>query len=460
MKNIIKKSKNKPTKIHPVRKSEFAETLNEQTTYVRNFVNSSKSKGEPGDVFPIRNPDGAVEEIIFVTEDKLNIWSFAGLPRSLPPGDYELDGELNKQEATNALVGWQLGCYKFNRYHPEKSKEESFPRLVAPKNADYDEAAIIVEGVTLARDLINTPAADMGPKELAQIATNIARDNKADQNIFVGEELLAEGYESIFTVGKGSPRHPRLIDLRWGDENDPKVTLVGKGVCFDTGGLNLKSEGGMLTMKKDMGGAAITLALAQMIIKSKLNVNLRLLLPIVENSVSGDSMRPSDIINTRAGISVEVTNTDAEGRLILCEPLAEADSENPELLIDIATLTGAARVAVGLEISAFFTQDDKLAEEIETAAKETADPVWRLPLWEGYRNLIKGKITDIINSPETGNGGSITAALFLKEFVKNTKSWVHLDLAAWNAKDSPGKPTGGEAMALRALFALLKKRYS
>ena len=450
------KAKNKPLKIFPIKKAEFEEVLKDQSDYVKNFINTSRSGKDVGDFFLIRNHDGILAEVIFITDNEPNIYTYACLAKKLPEGEYVIDGELSKKEATDIAIGWELGTYSFSKY---KEPKNSFAKLIAPKNADIAEAENMITSIYLARDLINTAPADMGPKELAEAATQIAHEYKASYIVYTDNDLLENGYESIYTVGKGSAKRPKLVDIRWGNSKSPKVTLVGKGVTFDTGGLNIKNESGMLLMKKDMAGAAIALSLGRMIMQSELDVNLRILLPMAENAISGESMLPSDVIRTRAGITVEITNTDAEGRLVLCEPLAEADSENPELLIDFATLTGAARTALGTEVGAYFTKSDELAKEIEQCAKDVADPIWRLPLWDAYKTMLKSKVADLVNSPDSGNGGAITAALFLKEFVKNTKNWLHFDIAAWNMRERAGKPIGGEPMAMRAVYEMLKKRY-
>ena len=460
MRAIITKKKQgaKPIKLYTIKESEFEETLKDQSEYVQNYVQTRRGSKRAGEHFLIRDQKGKLEEVLFITEDKINIWSFAGLPKRLPQADYEILSDLTEAEALDAVCGWELGTYAFNKYRSEKCE---FSKLVAPKNANMNEAKIITENIELARDLINMPPSDLGPRELANAALDIAQGCKARQAIlYTDTELLQHGYEAIYTVGKGSAKRPKLVDIRWGNEHAPKVTIIGKGVTFDTGGVNLKPDSGMLLMKKDMAGAATALALGRMIMQSKLNVNLRILIPTVENSVSGEAYRPSDVIKTRAGITVEVTNTDAEGRLILCEPLAEADSEKPDLLIDFATLTGAARTAVGSEIGAFLTYDDKLAAEIMHHSIEKQDPLWQLPFWDDYKYLLRSKVADMVNSPETGNGGAITAALFLKAFVKKTKSWVHFDMMCWNTRERPGRPIGGEPMALRTMFSLIKKRYS
>jgi leucyl aminopeptidase len=313
--------------------------------------------------------------------------------------------------------------------------------------------------VFLARDLVNTPAGDMGPEELAAAAVQVAEKAGACHRVIVGDALLAENYPTIHAVGRASTRAPRLVDIVWGEPGAPKVTLVGKGVCFDSGGLDLKPASGMRLMKKDMGGAAIVLGLAQAIIDAKLGVRLRVLLPCVENSVSGNAMRPMDVIRTRKGLTVEIGNTDAEGRLILCDALAEAATEKPALLIDMATLTGAARVALGPELAALFCNDDALAHGLLEAAEAEADPMWRMPLWRPYRKMLDSKTADLNNVSDGPHAGAITAALYLQEFVDPGIPWAHLDVMAWNPQSRPGRPEGAEATALRALYAHIAQRF-
>jgi leucyl aminopeptidase len=313
--------------------------------------------------------------------------------------------------------------------------------------------------VFLARDLANTPAGDLGPEKLADETARVAKAAGARHHVIVGDDLLAENYPTIHAVGRASARAPRLVDIVWGDPAAPKVTLVGKGVCFDTGGLDLKTASGMRLMKKDMAGAAIVLGLAQAIMDAGLPVRLRVLLPCVENAVSGNAMRPLDIVRTRKGLTVEIGNTDAEGRLILCDALAEASTEKPELLIDMATLTGAARVALGPELAALFCNDETLAEGLLAAAAAEDDPMWRMPLWRSYRKMIDSKIADINNVSESPHAGAVTAALYLQEFIEPGIPWAHLDVMAWNPQSRPGRPEGAEATALRALYAHIAKRF-
>lgn len=458
MEHIIKKPSGKVVKLTPVKKSELESFTKSSPEYIRNVIKTTRLKKDTGDYFRIRNPKGLIDQVVVIIDDEPNIWTSACLPKKLPVDVYELGGNLNARQQTDFAMGWELGTYVFDRYRENKLE---FAKLITPKKADMEEVRYTIESIFLARNLINTTPADLGPAELANTAIEVAKKCKATYKVIVDNDLLKQGYESIYTVGKASIKRPRLVDISWGNPKAPKVTLVGKGVTFDTGGLNIKGEGNMALMKKDMAGAAIVLGLGKMIMEAGLNVRLRVLIPTVENSISGEAFRPSDVIRTRAGLTVEVTNTDAEGRLILCEPLAEADKESPDLLIDVATLTGAARIAVGAEMSSFFSTSNDVARELEDAAYGVADYVWRLPLWEGYRYMLKSsKVADLVNSPESGNGGAITAALFLKEFIKKSKNWMHFDTIAWNTRERAGRPVGGEPMAMRALFHMIKKRYS
>jgi leucyl aminopeptidase len=385
-----------------------------------------------------------------------NLWSIAHLPFILPEGAYHIASDVTAEQATQLALGWQLGSYVFARY---KKPARAPATLALPKNADAHYVARVENAVTLARDLINTPAADMLPTQLAAAAKKLATTHKARFSVIVGEALLTENYPAIYTVGKASADAPRLIDLRWGNARHPKVTLVGKGVCFDSGGLDIKPSSGMMLMKKDMGGAAAVLALASLVMEYKLPVRLRVLIPAVENAISGNAFRVGDVITTRKGITVEVGNTDAEGRLILADALAEADSEKPDLLIDCATLTGAGRVALGADIPALFSNNDALAHNLQQRAIAMQDPLWHLPLWQGYAPSLKSIIADTNSVSPGGYGGAITAALFLQKFVEHCPDWLHLDMMAWNQSTKPGRPEGGEAMGVRVLFDLLKGRF-
>ena len=357
----------------------------------------------------------------------------------------------------NAAIAWGLQSYQFSRY---KKSDIKIPKLVLHESADSATIENTVAAIHLVRDLINTPTENMGPAQLATATKNLSDEYGGSFNQTIGEQLLQDNFPAIHAVGRASVYEPRLLDLRWGDSSHPKLTLVGKGVCFDTGGLDLKPTAGMRLMKKDMGGAAHVLGLAKMIMAAKLPVQLRVLIPAVENSIAGNAYRPGDIISSRKGSTIEIGNTDAEGRVVLADALFEAIQEKPELIIDFATLTGAARVALGFDVAAMFTNDDDVATGLMAAANEQQDPMWRLPLHAGYRTLIDTPIADISNSGSSPQAGAITAALFLQHFVGDDIPWVHFDLMAWNTATRPGRPEGGEAMALRAVFAYLSDRFS
>jgi leucyl aminopeptidase len=386
------------------------------------------------------------------SDDLSNRFLPGRLAQLLPDGAYRFANEPHNTKLAALAVA--LGNYRFTRY---RKSEPSDIKLDLPQSIDREELDFIVEAVTLARDLINTPANDMGPDELEGAARKLATLHDAKFKAIVGDDLLKENFPLIHAVGRAADRAPRLLDFTWGNDKHPRVTLVGKGVCFDTGGLDIKPESGMLNMKKDMGGAATALALAHMIMSRKLKVRLRVLIPAVENSIAGGSFRPRDIYTSRKGITVEIGNTDAEGRLVLADALTLADEEEPALVIDFATLTGAARVALGPDLPAFFTDDDALANELMASSAAENDPVWRLPLWRPYEAMLESKIADT-NNVGGGQGGAITAALFMRKFV-TARSWLHFDIFAWTASAKPGRPEGGECQAARALYALLSARY-
>lgn len=375
----------------------------------------------------------------------------------LPPGTFRFGNEPD--DVALAALAFALQAYSFRRY---KSGVEQSARaqLVVPDGVDARELRRIASAVAFGRDLINTPANDLGPEELAKAALDLAATHGATTKIIIGDDLLTKGFPLVHAVGKGSTRAPRLVDIRWGNESNPKVSLVGKGVVFDTGGLDLKSSSNMLIMKKDMGGAACALTLAHLVMEAALPVRLRVLLPIVENAVSGSSFRPLDIVKSRKGLTVEIGDTDAEGRLILADALACADEEAPDLLIALATLTGAARVALGPDIPPFYTPSNSLAAAIDAASERTFDPVWRIPLWRPYLSMLDSKVADTSNITGTSFAGSMTAALFLSKFVQSTTNWAHFDVYGWSASTKPGKPEGGEVQAVRALYQLLKERFA
>jgi leucyl aminopeptidase len=421
------------------------------------WLKTSEFAAKPGDVALVPEKDGTLGLVALGLGRHERIWDFAALPGRLPKGTYYFaDPFADGGNATQAALGWALACYRYNKY---KKAKPAAARLVWPKGCDRRYVEFTTEAFALGRDLITTPAADMGPADLARAARQLARRHKAQFKVIVGDELLQRNYPAIHAVGRASDEEPRLIDLRWGRAKAKKLTLVGKGVCFDSGGLDLKSASGMKLMKKDMGGAATVLALAHMLMSARLDVRLRVLIPAVENSIAGNAYHPLDVLRTRKGLTVEVGNTDAEGRLILCDALAEADSEQPDLLIDIATLTGAARVALGADLPALFANNNDVAAAMIRASDENADPMWRLPLFRPYRRHLRSTVADLNNMSKVDVGGAITAALFLREFVAPKTPWVHIDSAAYNSSSRPGRPEGGEVWCARALFAYLLQRY-
>lgn len=458
--NIITKStgKTKPTVITLLHEKEFPAWLKKQESCIKNWLGSCEFSAKAGSVCIIPDTDGKITQVLAGVDVELDIWSIAHLPAKLPEGVYALEKKLPAQVANNLALGWALATYQFSRYR-SKGNYKKFPQLVAPENADFKFVKSFAEAIFWARDLINTPANDLTPEELAKEAAIWAKAAKGKVKIIKGVELQKENFPMIYTVGKAAAAAPHLVDMRFPRKGAPKVTLVGKGVTFDSGGLDIKPTSGMKLMKKDMGGAANVLALAKVIVESGIPVQLRVLLPLVENAVAGNAMRPLDIVPTRKGINVEIGNTDAEGRLILCDALFEGDSEAPDLLIDCATLTGAARVALGTEIPAFFTNSKALANELREASERECDPLWQLPLWKNYRTQLDTPNADLSNDPDSSYAGAITAALFLQEFVSNAKVWLHVDMMAWNLQNKAGRPAGGEVMGIRALYSLIKEKY-
>lgn len=444
--------------IHIVGQSSWQTWLKRQAASRRGWLESTGVEGKPGDVAVLPGSDGKAVDAVLVISDKPTLWDFGALANRLPAGTWRVEGGTGSVSPTDVAVAIGLGAWKFERYRSKKAKPGA--RLLWPEGADKARAKAMIEAISMARDLITTPSSDMGPAELADAAKRLAKTHGARIRVTVGDDLLKRNYPMIHAVGRASVRAPRLIDLVWGRSGDPKVTLVGKGVCFDTGGLDLKPASGMLMMKKDMGGAATMMAVASMVMAARLRVRLRLLIPAVENSVSGNAFRPMDVVPTRKGITVEIGNTDAEGRLILCDALHDGASEKPAMMVDCATLTGAARVALGTDLPALFCNDDDLADDLIDAGKAVTDPMWRLPLFAGYRRLLDSKVADINNAPGVAFGGAITAALYLKEFVPDDVPWAHFDMMAWNNSSRPGRPEGGEAQAARAIFAAIEKRVS
>lgn len=436
--------------ISVIKDSDYDQWLLEQSEFVRNWLEQSGFEGKGHCLIP--NQEGHLDQVVVIVEDIHSVWQLSGLATVLPKRSFYLEGDSEQLSA--AALGWMLGQYQFTEY----KEAQEYATLFINDEAIVNETLAMAKGVTLTRNLVNTPAGDMMPENLSAAMQKIANEFGAQFSEVVGDDLLTQNFPTIHMVGRASVHAPRLLELKWGDESAPKLCLVGKGVCFDSGGLDLKPANAMRLMKKDMGGAAHVLGLASVIMAKALPVQLRVLIPAVENAVSSNAFRPGDIVTTRKGLTVEIDNTDAEGRLVLCDALALADDENPDLIIDFATLTGAARVALGLEVPGFFSTDDAFATDLMNAGDTEEDNVWRLPLHKPYAANIKGSISDLVNCAPSGFGGSITAALYLQNFVENSP-WVHFDVGAWNDRARPGRPKGGEAMGLRATFKALEKRY-
>ena len=425
------------------------------------WAHATGFRAERHRVLLLPRPDGGLKGAVLglgrlASQAELTPWHLAGLPDRLPGGRYALATALTPAAATHAALGWALGRYRFERYRGCAGPAP--PLLAPPPGADLVRVLRLAAADALARDLINPPAGDLGPDALAAAIATVAARRGATCTQLVGAELLAARLPAIHAVGRAATIEPRLVDLRWGAAG-PRLTLVGKGVCFDSGGLDIKPASAMALMKKDMGGAACALALAELVMAAGLPVQLRLLVPAVENSVAGNAYRPGDVLATRKGLSVEVGNTDAEGRLILADALALADEERPDLLIDLATLTGAARTALGPELPALYASHDALAAAVLRCARASHDPLWHMPLWPGYDDEFGSKVADIGNVAANAFAGSIVAALFLRRFLSDATQWLHVDLYAWNGKERPGRPIGAELQAVRALYAFLEERY-
>jgi leucyl aminopeptidase len=441
----------------------FDTWLAEQPEVTRNWTASNQFKGERHKVLLIPGSTGRSQAVLVGLgrrsgREDVTCWTAAGLADRVPEGRYHVASPLSASAATQFAFGWAYGHYRFDRYR--KPTPVRKVELKVPAGVDATEIERLRAATNLARDLINTPANDMTPESLANAAIDVARRFGCRHRLVIGDALIAERFPAVHAVGRASVVAPRLVDMEWGDPSHPKVTLVGKGVCFDTGGLDIKPGASMLLMKKDMGGAAVTLGLAYAIMDAKLPVRLRVVIPAVENAIAGNAFRPSDVLATRKGLSVEVGNTDAEGRLILCDALALADEEKPELLIDFATLTGAARVALGPELPALFSNDEAAAANVVKAGHAESDPLWLMPLWNGYDDELSSKVADLNNVSASGFSGAIIGALFLRRFVTEARTWLHLDLYGWNGKDRPGRPVGAEPQCIRAVYAYLKSRYT
>jgi leucyl aminopeptidase len=444
--------------IHLVDKDSFEGWVKKRTAEDRAILQAHRFDGKKGFAYALL-PRGADFEVVSAVKNaaELSPWCLARLGESLPEGTYKLaSGEPGK-----AMLGWPLAQHRFDDYRSKNEQTEAGPRvLVTGEAAKIEKTVLLAEATALVRDLVNTPAMQLGPAELEKAVRDEAQRTGAQVRVTT-DNALAEGYPLIAAVGgAASPeRAPRLIELEWGKPEHPRIAVVGKGVCFDSGGLDLKPAAGMRLMKKDMGGAAHALALARLVIGEKLPVRLHLLIPAVENAVSEDAYRPGDIVKSRKGLFVEIDNTDAEGRLILADALDKAAEGNPELIVDFATLTGAARIALGPDLPAMFSNRDELAGTLEASAREVEDPLWRMPLWEPYDEMLKSDIADMANASGSPMAGCITAAMFLKKFVPDEISWAHFDTFAWRDAARPGRPKGGDALGLRAVFAALEDRY-
>lgn len=435
--------------------AQFPTWLAEQCDFKQRWLAACKFTAAADSYVLIPNAQGDLTQVIAGVKSLNDFWCAGGLARALPAATYQLQ-DLTPEQAFNACCAWGLGAYQFTKY---KAAKKSLSQLCWPAGVDRQEVMDMLTAIYQVRDLINLPAEDLGPAELSEACRQAVAPFQARVDILEDAKLIEQNYPAIHAVGRASTRAPRLIDIRWGDATHPRVTLVGKGVCFDSGGLNIKLSNGMGLMKKDMGGAAHALGLAMLIMQSSLPVCLRVLIPAVDNVIAGNAYRPGDVINTRKGLTVEVTNTDAEGRLVLADALTAAAAEQPDILIDFATLTGAARVALGTDIPIFFTPQADLGENLLRQSKQVQDLIWPLPLYEPYKKMLESSIADLNNSPTSSYAGAIAAALFLQEFVPPHLNWVHLDLMAWNLASRPGRPEGGEAMGLRAVWHYLKNTY-
>ncbi|MFD1612030.1 leucyl aminopeptidase family protein [Sphingomonas tabacisoli] len=455
--SLVQANRGQPARLLlPVDKAGFDDWLKAQPARAKAAGAAQRFAGKPGEIaiLPGDGPEDWSVAIGVEETDALGPWDLAKAAETLPEGSYRLEGNPG-----GALLGWLLGQHRFERY--KRPDTATGPRiLVTGEAARIDDAVRLAEAVALVRDLVNTPTEDMGPAQLQQAAEQAGAEFGAQVRVTTGDELET-GFPLVHAVGRAAARDraPRLIELEWGNPAHPRIAIIGKGVCFDTGGLDIKPASGMRLMKKDMGGAAHALALARLVMGGRLPVRLHLLIPAVENSISSNAVRPGDVLKSRKGVTVEVSNTDAEGRLILADALTRAGEDSPELIIDFATLTGAARVALGPDLPATFANDDTLAADLLEAGAAENDPLWRMPLWAGYDEMLRSDIADIDNAPEGGMAGSVTAALFLQRFIEKDTPWAHLDTFAWRPAAKPGRPKGGEALGLRAVWSALRKRY-
>ena len=441
--------------LYPVNSANYEQWLANLPGLQQKWLKAAGFRAQAGELCSLPDSNGELEGYAFGMAEQGWLYQLAGLPAKLPAGDYRLASDWKPEQRLQASLGWGLACYQFDLYR--KSSKE-MPSLVLDDDIAVD-AERLLSAQSLVRDLVNTPTEDLGPAQLADAMQLEADEFNASMSVIHGVDLLTRNFPAIHAVGRASHREPRLLKMEWGEEHHPLLALCGKGVCFDTGGLNLKLGTGMALMKKDMGGAAHVLALARLIMQAQLPVRLMVLIPAVENSVSGNAYRPGDVIATRKGLNVEIGNTDAEGRVVLADALAYACEFEPDLVMDFATLTGAARIALGTDLPPVFSNDVSIANEITLAGELEEDPLWVMPLYQPYKKLLKSTIADLNNMGSTPYGGCITAALFLEYFVTAETDWVHIDTWAWNQGTRPGRPAGGEAIGLRAVFCYLKKRY-
>ena len=443
--------------INIVFRSDYKKWLGEQSEFIQNWIQSSRFEAKANHHLCIPNSQGNLDSVLAISDQENTTWTLGKCPGALPEGDYHISMQADNTNMDAYLIGWGMGAYSFEKYKNVKNKN---CKLSMDNAGDKDRIIALLNATKLVRDMVNTPASDMQPQHIHKQCESIAEQFQVELSACIGDELLNENYPVIHAVGRASVHSPRLIQWKWGNTIHPKVALVGKGVSFDSGGLDIKSSQGMRLMKKDMGGAAHVLGVASAIMELNLPIRLHVLIPAVENAVSGNAYRPGDILKSRSDKTIEIDNTDAEGRLILCDAISRAIEDSPEILIDFATLTGAARIALGTEVPAFFTNDESVAEGLMAAAHSVDDPIWQLPLYKPYRHMLNSNIADITNCASSGFGGAITAALFLQEFVPETTRWVHFDVMAWNSRERPGRPKGGEAMGLRAVVDYLQNYYS
>ena len=436
----------------------LASVLAQLPSRVKTWVEANGFVADPQSCLAVPDENGRVTLALVGAGRGNDPLTLAAAPWLLPRGDYRLDDQRGlRLDPGQALLGWGLGAYQFNRYR-KPSKDPA--RLVLDGDARLrSEAFAVLKASTLVRDLVNTPTEDMGPDELEAVIRRVAHAYDGQCKTIRGDELLQQNFPAIHAVGRASHRAPRLIEVLWGDPSHPRISIVGKGVCFDTGGLDIKPADGMRNMKKDMGGAAHAIGLAQLVMARKLPVRMQLLIGAVENAIGPNAYRPGEVVSTRAGISVEIDNTDAEGRVVLCDALTYASEDKPQLLLDYATLTGAARIALGPDLPALFSNNEQLASDYLQASEASADPIWKLPLWRPYLSYLNSSVADLANSGSSRMGGAITAAVYLDRFVPKDLPWAHVDVYSWNDSSRPGKPAGGEAQGLRAAFGLLKARF-